>query len=388
MRLPAFFFTALLALPAHSQTNRGPLRVYERAKSAEATDDTARKIQSARENGRAENVRTLSEQATDAKTQKELAAKAAEAASNLMRKPDLAEAERSRQTDRALDEAMKNASTAGKILLAQGAKAAPTTAPEAAGSVTAAVPSARAAIEPAGEPKPMPMKPVSLEDPAAKGKDQVVITSDALYFDANGSIAIFLGNVQVKHPQFYLTCHEMEVHTNKDETAKETEKKDEKEGGKAGALPPAVANPVAANPSAAGAPAQDNGGIKMAIAKGPMVVIEKLTETGDVQVGVCKHATYIGATEEIIMRDYPQVQRGNMLDKATDPATRMILKPSGDYKRDGKGTFEMIQEDKKRKPTHLAPLPSQQSPGNASRAPAPASGSTGGAINLPPPAGL
>jgi hypothetical protein len=366
MRFPILFLTLILAHDAPAQSNRGPLRVFDRNTPEPSVDDSAQKIQAARASGHAESTRVIAEQAVSAKSQKELAAKAAEAAKALLREPDPAEAARSRQTDRALDEAKTNASATGKILLAQSSKAAPTSAP-----------AAPAAAE--GDPKPMPMKPVSLEDPTDKGKDRIVITSDALYFDSNGSIAIFVGNVKVKHPQFFLTCHEMEVHTKKEEPAKEGAKADAK--GAKSDTPPAVSNPVVAVDAA---PAKEDSGIKMAIAKGPMVVIEKLTESGDVQVGVCKHATYIGATEEIIMRDYPQVQRGNMVDKATDPSTKMILKPNGEYKREGPGAVDIIQEDKKRKPTNLVPLPSQQ-PNAAPRAPA---SGNGGAINLPPPAGL
>jgi lipopolysaccharide export system protein LptA len=69
--------------------------------------------------------------------------------------------------------------------------------------------------------------------------------------------------------------------------------------------------------------------IKTAIARGSMVTIEKLTETGDVQRGNCKRAVYKGATGEIVMTENPQVQRGNILHIATDPSTQMTFDMDG-----------------------------------------------------------
>jgi lipopolysaccharide export system protein LptA len=352
MKLLHLIFVAALASTAAAQQNRGLMRTVNRESDGRSTaQDADARLRAARTSLQSESARLAAERPlTDPNAVDPLKAKAAEAVADRMRAPDPAEVARSAQTERALQGAMRDLSSEGKMILAQSQAARPTTAPgQPSGpmAVKAAVPVADPQPTAApGEPKPMPMKPASLEDPAAKGKDQTVIKSDALYFDANGAIAIFVGNVEVKHPQFYITCEELEVHTNKEEP----DKKDQgKAGAKAGDAPPAAADPAKEGPQA--------DGIRMAIAKGPMVVIEKLTEKGDVQVGICRHATYIGATEEIIMRDYPQVQRGDMLDKATDPSTKMILKPSGDYKREGKGVFEMLKDDKKRKPSHIKPQP-------------------------------
>lgn len=349
MKLLLLIYVAALATTAAAQQNRGLMRSVAREREQPGAQDAGVRLREARGSLQAESARVAAERPlTDPNAVDPLQSKAIEAGAAQMRAPDPAEEARSAQTDRALQNAMRDLSSEGKMLLAQGQAAQPATAPDqpvGPKAVKAAIPVPDSPPPSApGDPKPMPMKTASLDDPAVKGKDQTVIKSDALYFDSNGAIAIFVGNVEVKHPQFYITCEELEVHTNKEEP--------EKKG--AQPAPQAGAGPAGAGAAKEGLQAD---GIRMAIAKGPMVVIEKLTEKGDVQVGICRHATYIGATEEIIMRDYPQVQRGDMLDKATDPSTRMILKPSGDYKREGKGVFEMLKEDKKRKPAHLKPQP-------------------------------
>ena len=355
MKLLPLIYVAALATTAAAQQDRGLMRSVTREREQPAARDTGVRLREARGRLQAESARVAAERPlTDPNAVDPLKAKAADAVAARMRAPDPAEEAQSARTDQALQSAMRDVSSEGRLLLAQSQSARPTTAPEQpAGpkAIKAAIPVADSPPAAApGDPKPMPMKTASLDDPAVKGKDQTVIKSDALYFDSNGAIAIFVGNVEVRHPQFFITCEELEVHTNKEEP----EKKDVAKGDKGKAEAKGTATPPAADPASEGLQAD---GIRMAIAKGPMVVIEKLTEKGDVQVGICRHATYIGATEEIIMRDYPQVQRGDMLDKATDPSTRMILKPSGDYKREGKGVFEMLKDDKKRKPTHLKPQP-------------------------------
>lgn len=110
--------------------------------------------------------------------------------------------------------------------------------------------------------------------------------------------------------------------------------------------------------------------IKFAIARGRMVTIEKLTENGEIQIGHAKHATYDGATGNITLRDFPQVQRGSNLQIATDPSTVMVLKQNGALDTKGPSRTEIIQQDKS-KPTKLnsQPPPPTASPNAGATSP-------------------
>ena len=90
----------------------------------------------------------------------------------------------------------------------------------------------------------------------------------------------------------------------------------------------------------------NNSRIKMAIASGPMVTIEKLSETdGEIQQGKCKRAVYRSSTGEIVMSDYPQVQRGNILHIATQPDTEMIFEQNGKLRTTGRPRTVILQGD-------------------------------------------
>ena len=170
-----------------------------------------------------------------------------------------------------------------------------------------------------------------------EGGTRMEITSQgALYFDPSQSIGVFTDDVVVNHPQFHLTCDELEVYLLKDGE----KKKPEPAAGDKGV--------AAAVPEGSEPPPADKGDaqIKQAIAKGRKVVIQKLDENGEIQVGICRHATYIGESGDIIMRDMPQVQRGRNATIATDPSTYMIIKQNGQFKTFGPARTEIIQKDK------------------------------------------
>jgi hypothetical protein len=164
-------------------------------------------------------------------------------------------------------------------------------------------------------------------------------------------IAIFSDNVEVRHPQFFISCDELEVHMVKEDGAKP--------GAAAKAKPP---NPAPAAPPVEVATPENATGVKFAIARGRMVVIEKLTETGELQVGKCRHATFEGSTEDMLLRDFPQVQRGNTLQVATDPSTTMTIKKNGQFSASGPSRTDIVKDVPTKKKTTLgtpaAPVPS------------------------------
>ena len=100
---------------------------------------------------------------------------------------------------------------------------------------------------------------------------------------------------------------------------------------------------------------------------GRKVVIRKLDEKGELQIGICRHATYIGESGDIILREMPQVQRGNNVIIARDPSTYMVLKQNGELKVHGPADTKIEQKpDLAANPRRPAP----SSPGAVPGAPA------------------
>jgi hypothetical protein len=161
----------------------------------------------------------------------------------------------------------------------------------------------------------------------------------ASFFDGSQSMGVFTGDVEVTHPQFHLTCDTLEVYMVK-------------EGEKSATAPKAASKTASqlAAEGAAGAPGDssaalpEGSSIRQAIAKGRKVVVQKPSETGEMQIGVCRHATYVGATGEMIMRDWPQVQKGTNLILATSATTVITILNDGKLKTAGPTTTKIIQE--------------------------------------------
>lgn len=338
---------AALSVPSQAQLAKGQVKL--RSSSTENDRQAvADRLSDAQNRGASENRRLQQEG-------RELAAgdmpgRAQSAAEVAKLPPDPREQALSNRANASLATAAANLSDEGKALLAQtavGGGLGQATAPKPLTvDPVPAAPGGKAPKAPAPSsadgPKPLPLKPTPLDDPAHKSASKTVINcTGAAYFDAKEAIAIFTDNVEVHHPQFFITCDEFEVHMVKD---------NEKKGEKAPPAPaaPGSGAPAPAAPAASGEPDLSDSGVKMAIARGKMVTIEKLTENGDIQVGKCKHATYIGESGDVILREWPQVQRGMHLQIATDASTRMILKQNGALQTEGPSRTEILQDPKKK----------------------------------------
>lgn len=371
------FLFAIICLAFVPSTQAQLSRLFTRTKKEDAQKvqkdarEAAARLSAARKSTTTEASSIKESQAKD----QAAAAKIDKAAQELLREPDPKETAAAQKAQQSLDTAVNNLSAEGKALLAQSSKTGPTVNPRpeivepAPGPKIAAIPpgaTAPLAPAPAGAPKPVPIRQTTLENPEMKGNKVIVTCTGAAFFDAEKSIAIFTDNVEVRHPQFFVSCDEFEVHMIQQE--KPAADARPKPGDPITATPaPAPANAPAATPPKQ--PETKSGGasdsnIKMAIARGRRVIIEKLTETGDVQVGQCRHATYVGATGDILMRDFPQVQRGQHLQIATDPSTRMTLKQNGALQTDGPSRTEILQDPKPKGGTHLnsPPPPATGSP--------------------------
>lgn len=349
----------LLTMQLQAQTTRGPLRVRTSQQLSQDSREAGQKLGAARNGVEVEQNRLEGARATD----NAMADKARQAASDLLRAPNPAETAATKRADQSMAAAMKNVTAEGKALLAQGVARGPTSAPPRADVVKAEA-----------APKPKPLTPAPLDNPAVPGDKVIITCTGAAFFDSETSIMLFTDNVEVRHPQFFVLCDEFEVHMLKEEKSKPGAP-----AGKGDAIKDAAmesAKPAVSGASAdAGKPATGADGqpgsdsnIKFAIARGRMVTIEKLTETGDIQVGHSKHATYDGATGNILLRDFPQVQRGQHLQIATDPATTMTLKQNGALDTKGPSRTEIVQEKPKSSSRLNAPPAPTVSP-NPNRSP-------------------
>ncbi len=208
--------------------------------------------------------------------------------------------------------------------------AASSFAPDAQKAVGGLIPKTTPAKQeeapPSNGPKPGALQPLVESAPPAAGKP-ITIDSDSAVFDLKAGIFIYTGHVRAMHPQFYTECEELEVHMHKEEGDK-TKK------------PKAVQNDVLAGSAAK---SEQQSGIKIAIARGPTVTIKKLDETGELQQGKCKRAVYEASTGQITMSDYPQVQRGNILQVATSAETTMVFNQAGKLITNGPSKTDILQ---------------------------------------------
>ena len=167
--------------------------------------------------------------------------------------------------------------------------------------------------------QPQPMKPVPLAL-ATKPVSRAVVDSGNAFFDSKTGFGVFVDDVVLDHPEFRLTADELELYMLPKDTA-----------------------PKGEAPLAKGV----NGEIKSAIAKGRKVVIIKRTPDGGTQTGIGREAVYDGATGDMILRGWPQIQKGNNLTVASEPTTYFILKADGHfYAKGGRAQTSIVQEPK------------------------------------------
>jgi lipopolysaccharide export system protein LptA len=308
---------------------------YSQPCRAQATASTSSTVTAINEKLNAARARVASGQSSlvsHAATTAALAAKADAAAQRSTQPADPVAAAREAQSQQRLDAAMANVSPQGKQLLAQNTvplalpvEEPPSTSPTRATS--------------AAGPKPTALKPAPLTQPKKEAAD-TTINADEMYFDGSGSIIVYVGNVDVRKPGLHITCDEFEVHMKKEPKAGATPPA--KSAAKSAPTVAALANapaktvPGATPPAKAPEKSSTEENIETAIARGRMVVIEKKGTEGEAQIGQCREATYDGATGNIYLRVWPQVQKGNSIISAAEETTLMTLTAAGDFSAKGR----------------------------------------------------
>lgn len=251
------------------------------------------------------------------------------------------------------------------IVLAQAAPAAAPLSPAAAGNPATPPP---ASPPSPGSPKPQPLKPTPIEDTKLEANRTLIYSADS-FFDANRGVGVFTGNVRVfkivnGKTDLYVECDDLEVFMKKEDAAKAPKTPAD------APLPDSAINPLQsnANTDASETPGKDatssepeDSGIDKIRARGAMVIVEKYTETGDIQVGKCKDLSFDGITQIVTLRVWPQVQRGAHLQIADEAGTVMTISPEGHFKSsNGRTRTEILQgDDAKPKTKGLRRTPEQ-----------------------------
>lgn len=221
--------------------------------------------------------------------------------------------------------------------------------PAPAASVAPATPVVEAPPPPPAGPQPKPLRPLNLDEAPKATKGQIDIKAQkSAFFDANAGYGMYVGNVRARHPQMYIECEELEVWMARpDPKAK-----------------PRRETPAAKDADILAAPKKDaneGSGIEKADARGPMVTVEKIADDGTLQIGHCKHLVHDGKTRITTLYEWPQVQAGNKLHKATEAGCVMIIDSEGKLTTTG-GHETIILQGEDATPKSRGLVPAGESP--------------------------
>jgi len=197
-------------------------------------------------------------------------------------------------------------------------------------SNSAVTPSPTGAADLAGN---QPKSPGTSQSGDQKAKGPTEITALEAVFDQKKNVAVFLGNVVVKDPEFNVTCDKLTAHLKHDEKPLP--------GAKA---TPKPATPKPATPAPGATPGQEGGtpvkkkqgGLESAFAertteKKVIITQDKVEADGTIthSIGISDTADYNAITGDILLRGMPDVTQGVNRCIATDPSTWMILNRDG-----------------------------------------------------------
>jgi lipopolysaccharide export system protein LptA len=239
--------------------------------------------------------------------------------------PKISEQERNRDAtaNGSMIRALKNLSEEGKLRIAQSEPVAPRALP-------------LEEVSAGSGPEPQPLTPAPLTPPEKKKAEHIIIAADSIIWDSSQSIMVAVGNVDLQHPDFHLTCEEMEVHMKKQD-----KKKPEAE--KSTAAPAGEAN-------------LNTNSLEKVLARGPKVVVEKVGTDGKMKTGQCRYLIYDAATGIVTLRIWPQVSDGTNVQIADEESTVMTLSPKGVLTTRGRSHVDIIsaENQKKSKPKSSA----------------------------------
>ena len=166
-----------------------------------------------------------------------------------------------------------------------------------------------------------------------KTEGQTEITADAAEFNNKTHIAIFIGNVIVKNPEFNVVCDKLTAYLKHDEKPA-----------------PAPGDKPKPAPDAALA-AKSKGGLEKAVAEmagGGKVIItqDKAEADGSTShsIGKSERAVYNAVTGEVTLTGWPEVKQGANTGVAVEEGTVMIMTRDGKMRTE-KGRTKFIIQD-------------------------------------------
>jgi lipopolysaccharide export system protein LptA len=184
---------------------------------------------------------------------------------------------------------------------------------------------------PAAEKKPGGEKKEKPDEKKAKGPTE--ITALEAVFDQKAHLAIFIGSVVVKDPEFNVTCDKLTAHLKSD---------DKPAGSQPATAGKATPKPATPKPVEAGTSPKKGGGLEKALAESTsdkrVVITQDKTEAdGSIthSIGISDKASYDAVTGDIVLTGMPDVTQGINRCIATDPSTVMTLNRDGHMKAQG-----------------------------------------------------
>jgi hypothetical protein len=338
--------------------------------------EAKRVLEQARANRETEATRS----ADAAATSKRMDAVAQRVKDSGATQPSFAEQQKDAESRKRLSDAMSRVGPEGKAILAQSGAAPSLRAPDDSNAPTKPAGTKASPLTSSGPgPKPQPLKATPLA-PTEKQPSRTVIDAGSSFFDSKAGFGVFVDDVVLNHPEFHLTADELEIYMNKDESDKDADKDgDGKAAPGASSAPKGpTAGELAQDGAATSTPGKGEpapserkvgGNIKTAIAKGRKVLITKMSLEGIMQTGLGREAVYDGATGDMTLRGWPQIQKGPNLTVATEPSTYFIIKANGNFQAlGGRAQTRIVQEDEKKAPP---PPPANPAPPTSGPAVAP-----------------
>ena len=209
--------------------------------------------------------------------------------------------------------AMKTSVTAGEVKSAPKAAVvsrppslAPVSAVAQASAVTQrAAPPAnlQASLAASGVPLPKPLVPEKLKKKNESAKGGVEITSDEAETDMAANTVIFIGNVELHEATFNLACDRLVVFMNDKGSESESQ-------------------------------------FKEAVATGAMVIVERINDKGEKDVGHSRKVVYDDRSGDIVLSGGPPVlQSGGGTVQTQSPDATIILKKDGNHRVKDRGKF-------------------------------------------------
>jgi hypothetical protein len=339
------------ASQALGQAGRNGFPIIRSREAMKTAQEASRVLTEAKANG----IADLQRRAQELPQAQRLETMVAEARQNGATEPSYAERAQTAESSARMQSAMKGLAPEGKTLLAQSNAAPTMRSPD---EVPVASPAVKASPLTTGGsgPKPQPLKATPLEEKPKTPPQETVITAGSVFFDSREGFGVYVDSVVVNDPRFHMTCDELQVYMNKDEEKKGPDGKPTA----APTPPPAkqptaselLANGAADKPASASDKKDDgNSSLKRAIAKGRKVVINKMSDKGELQTGIGREADYDGKTGDMILRGWPQIQEGRNLTVAKEPSTYFLIKANGQFQAfGGRSETRLVNEDDKKGP--------------------------------------